>query len=91
MPQVVMIMMRVWSAYNCLVNEALPVTGVTPTPICTTGSQKFLMNEKMKKDLVNQSEEGRKLFSALIKTGNINLWAPVKKRHLLRVRVKSQS
>ena len=40
-----------------------------------------------KKDLVNQSEEGRKLFSAFeqdrIKTGKINLWAPVKKRNLL--------
>lgn len=45
------------------------------------------MNEKTKKDLVNQSEEGRKLFSAFvqdrIKTGKINLWALVKKRNLL--------
>ena len=45
------------------------------------------MNEKTKKDLVNQSEEGRKLFSAFvqdrIKTGKINLWAPVMKRNLL--------
>lgn len=45
------------------------------------------MNEKTKKDVVNQSEEGRKLFSAFvqdrIKTGKINLWAPVKKRNLL--------
>ena len=42
---------------------------------------KVVMNEKTKKDLVNQSEEGRKLFSAFvqdrIKTGKINLWAPV--------------
>ena len=48
---------------------------------------KVVMNEKTKKDLVNQSEEGRKLFSAFvqdrIKTGKINLWAPVKKRNLL--------
>lgn len=45
------------------------------------------MNEKRKKDLVNESEKGRKLFSALvqdrIKTGKINLWAPVKKHNLL--------
>ena len=45
------------------------------------------MNEKTKKDLVNQSEEGRKLFSVFvqdrIKTGKINLWAPVKKGNLL--------
>ena len=48
---------------------------------------KVVVNEKTKKDLVNQSEEGRKLFSAFvqdrIKTGKINLWAPVKKRNLL--------
>ena len=48
---------------------------------------RVVMNEKTKKDLVNQSEEGRKLFSAFvqdrIKTGKINLWAPVKKRNLL--------
>ncbi|CAH3142523.1 unnamed protein product, partial [Porites lobata] len=48
---------------------------------------KVVMNEKTKKDLVNQSEEGRKLCSAFvqdrIKTGKINLWAPVKKRNLL--------
>ena len=45
------------------------------------------MNKKTKKDLVNQSEEGRKIFRAFvqdrIKTGKINLWAPVKKRDLL--------
>ncbi|PFX11169.1 hypothetical protein AWC38_SpisGene25289, partial [Stylophora pistillata] len=45
------------------------------------------MNEKTKKDLVNKSEEGRKLFSSFvqerIKTGKINLWAPVRKRNLL--------
>lgn len=44
------------------------------------------MNDKKKKDLVNQSEEGRKLFSAFvqdrIKTGKINPWAPVKKHNL---------
>ncbi|CAH3136345.1 unnamed protein product, partial [Porites lobata] len=48
---------------------------------------KVVMNEKTKKDLVNQSEEERKLFSAFvqdrIKTGKINLRAPVKKRNLL--------
>jgi len=45
------------------------------------------MNERKKKDLVNQREEGRKLFIAFvqdrIKTGKISLWAPVKKRNLL--------
>ncbi|CAH3024123.1 unnamed protein product [Porites evermanni] len=48
---------------------------------------KVVMNEKTKKDLVNQSEEGRKLFSAFvqdrIRTGKINLWAPVKTHNLL--------
>ena len=48
---------------------------------------KVVMNEKAKKDLANQSEEGRKLFSAFvqdrIKTRKINLWTPVKKRNLL--------
>ncbi|CAH3110262.1 unnamed protein product [Pocillopora meandrina] len=47
-----------------------------------------------KKDLVNQSEEGRKLFSAFvqdrIKTGKINLWAPVKKRNLLTWKTRGQ-
>ena len=55
---------------------------------------KVVMNEKTKKDLVNQSEEGRKLFSAFvqdrIKTGKINLWAPVKKRNLLTLKTSAK-
>ena len=55
---------------------------------------KVVMNEKTKKDLVNQSEEGRKLFSYFvqdrIKTGKINLWAPVKKRNLLTLKTSAK-
>ena len=42
--------------------------------------------EKTKKDLVQQSEIGQKLFSSFVedrvKSGEINLWAVMKKRKL---------
>ena len=47
---------------------------------------KVVMPSKVKKDLLEQSEIGQKLFETFekdrIKSGNINLWSPMKKRKL---------
>ena len=47
---------------------------------------KVVMPSKVKKDLLEQSEIGQKLFETFakdrIKSGNIDLWSPMKKRKL---------
>ena len=47
---------------------------------------KVVMPSKVKKDLLEQSEIGQKLFDTFakdrIKSGNIDLWSPMKKRKL---------